>query len=204
MVDPTENTINLKEGDLVLFRGPRLVSHVISFMSNNFSHCAIVLKINGQFCFCHSTPNPAFVPSVDGIAYSGVIATRVEDSIQSGFYTRAHVYRFPRVTDSKLRAMKTVFAYAQGSQYEQSPAVFCCSALKCASIKTLDSYTCSELCGKMLYEAQLITLKTESDIHKLLPIDLISDQALHIGHMRLPKLKKRWFWNFSRAPSFVK
>ena len=185
----------LKEGDLVLLKGSRVISNAISLFSDNFSHCAIVLKINDQLCFCHSTPNPAKVPSVFGIVHSGVIATSVNDSISSRFYVKSEVYRFKDMNSTKIKNMKKVLAKYYGEPYEKNYCALICSAFKCLTIDT-PSFSCSEFCAQLLKSAELF----DDSIHGTLPNEFHIN-ADFIGILELPAFSYKWFCSIYNSPT---
>lgn len=185
----------LKEGDLVLLKGSRMISNVISLFSDNFSHCAIVLKVNNKLCFCHSTPNPAKVPSIFGSIHSGVIATSVNDSISSRFYVYSEVYRFKNMNSTKIKTMKNVFAKHYGDPYEKNYCALICSVLKCITIKT-PSFSCSEFCAKLLKSAKLF----DDSFHGTLPNEFHLN-AEFVGILELPAFSYKWLCNVYNAPT---
>jgi hypothetical protein len=155
----------------------------------------IVLKVNGELCFCHSTPNPANIPSVFGVVHSGVIATSVNNSIASRFYVKGDVYRFKSMNSMKIKNMKNILIEYYGKPYEKNCCALSCSVCKCWTIDT-PSFSCSEFCAKLLKSADLFN----TSIHGTLPNEFHTE-ADFIGILEFPPFSYRWLCNIYTAPS---
>ena len=183
-------TNELQEGDILLLSGSRLASNVICCFSEGYSHVAMVLKFDGRLYACHSTPNPASVVSLFGDVHSGVMATFIEDVVESAFYTSIDVYRSSKISNSAIKNAKDVFIENYGKPYEKSCMALICAACECCPVVTDNSIFCSELVGNMMKQ-----LSPENP-HMSVPSNFLEIDGIRIvGHLALPP-PGCWFCNF--------
>jgi hypothetical protein len=186
-----ELVLALREGDVLLLRGTRLVSAGIGLCSDGWSHAAVVLAVGGELCFAHATPNPASVADVlAGVAFGGVTLTRARDELDARFYAAGAVYR-PRVFDAA--AARRVLASQYGLPYERSVAALACATLQCCPVRTYDSVFCTELVATVLGLARP---------HATSPADLQHVDGLsYVGRLQLPRARSsHYLCNFYASP----
>lgn len=129
---------------MLLLRGVRVVSHAVRLFSSGWSHIALVLRVKGRLCLCHSTPNPAgVIDALAGVSFGGVTVTPLEDSLASGVYDRVCVLRKDGPADSHaiMRRLGDVY----GLPYERSATALLTAGCGAGCVTTTDSFSCAEL-----------------------------------------------------------
>ena len=176
MPGPAAET-TLREGDVVVLRGTRLVSAAIGCASSGWSHAALVVVFGGEVCFCHATPNPARLEDVVAEEpIGGVTLTRARDEIASGFYAAGAVCR-PAKAAVTAAAARAYLARSYGLPYEKNPcAVLCASGCCGDGIETTESVFCTEL---------VATVLGIGPVHGIDPGRLL-DLLPYVGKLRLP------------------
>lgn len=182
-------TETLREGDVLVLRGTRMVSAAIGCASGGWSHAAIVLRFGGELCFCHATPNPARIEDVVALKpISGVTLTRARDELASGFYSAGAVCR---PAAAAVRATRDYLARAYGLPYEKNPCALLCAGRCCGDgIETPGSVFCTELVATVL------------DIDPANGIDpgRLVDLVPYVGRLDLPPPRAAYFCNVHQSP----
>ena len=182
---------HLQEGDVLILRGTRFLSAVIAGVSSGWSHVAIVVRMRGELCFCHATPNPAQLYDViAGAPISGVVLTRACDEIRSGFYSSAVVCRSDAF---RVDALRAYLATHYGMPYEKNLCALLCAGGGCGDgIDTPGSIFCTELAASVLGMERSNGMNPEQ----------LRRALAHVGYLRLPPPRcATYFCNCYQSPS---
>lgn len=192
----------LQEGDILLMKGTRIFSYGIQFLTESeYSHVAIVLRINGGLCLCQSSPNSLKLKDVSGCRpFGGVFASSIHEEIEKRFYSQIDVWRLQSVFEAR-DDLKTHFFRYHGTPYEEAGIALACAVCKCSVVPT-SSFSCGEFVATLLKDVSL--LPYERNPYLMVPQDFTKLGGIQkLGRLSLPKNDKKWFFDNSSLPSLT-
>lgn len=190
----------IKTGDVILFRGGRLLSTIVQAGSNSrWTHVGIAVRYDDGVYVMHSTPNPGHIKDRDDDKEDsdreGVMMTKLEDELTSGYYRDCGWRQLKtQLSPEQDEALMKKYNELRGTPYENDYSEMLKATAGMKFQTDLSSLFCSEFLVTAYIAAGLLPASTTGSVT---PADVsgegegsfenqMNQKLLAVRHIKIP------------------